>query len=174
MTPLIYHYNPNTHIYEGFTEAIESPLEPGVYLCPAHATFNPPLQDIAESQMNVWDHINNIWSVQNRSPPISLTHSYSIPDPITEDPISKDPEDPIPEPLPSAITQLRWLRNYHLEKVDWVAIKCFTLGIPYPVEWLRYVQALRDLPTTCGELAVDERGYLLEDSVKLPTRPADI
>ncbi|MFN4124431.1 hypothetical protein [Pannonibacter indicus] len=39
---LIYHFHPATAQYLGFSEADESPLEPGVYLIPAHATDVPP------------------------------------------------------------------------------------------------------------------------------------
>ena len=61
MKPLVYHYNPETHVYLGCTEAFESPLEPGVFLCPAHATFTSPVEEIvAESQLSVWDHTNSL------------------------------------------------------------------------------------------------------------------
>ena len=204
MTPLVYHYHPDTQVYLGFTEAIESPLEPGVYLCPAHATLNSPALEIVESQVNVWNHTNKVWTQQERFPPTSHTHIYSIPEeqePIQEEPILEEaimeepileetvmiepideepvprkpfPDDPIAEePIPDIMTQLRWFRDYHLEKVDWVAIKYFTMGLPYPAEWATYVQALRDLPTTSKELAVDENGRLLEASIVLPTRPTE-
>lgn len=38
----IHHYHPDTGLYLGAYQADESPLEPGVYLVPAHATENPP------------------------------------------------------------------------------------------------------------------------------------
>lgn len=39
---IVYDYNPETGEYNGIGEAQESPLEPGVYLIPAHATTIAP------------------------------------------------------------------------------------------------------------------------------------
>lgn len=39
---IAYSYNNDTMMFEGITEAFESPLEPGNYLLPAHATFVEP------------------------------------------------------------------------------------------------------------------------------------
>lgn len=38
----IYNYAPDTRIFTGTSQAEESPLEPGVYLIPAHATTSEP------------------------------------------------------------------------------------------------------------------------------------
>ena len=38
----IYHYHPDSAAYIGDSVADESPLEPGVFLIPAHATVVPP------------------------------------------------------------------------------------------------------------------------------------
>jgi len=157
MTPLVYHYHRETHVYLGATEAIESPLEPGVFLCPAHATLTSPAE-IDESQVNVWDHTNSVWTQQERIEPPQLE-------------LPKTTLQPILEELPNAITQLRVLRNQRLRDVDWVAIKYFSLGAPYPTEWTTYVQALRDLPATSVDLAVNNEGRLLDASVAWPTWP---
>lgn len=162
MTTIVYHYHRETHVYLGATEAIESPLEPGVFLCPAHATLTSPAE-IDESQVNVWDHTNSVWTQQERpeppqaAPPQAELINSTLP--------------PIPEELPNAITQLRVLRNQRLRDVDWVAIKYFSLGAPYPTEWTTYVQALRDLPAISDELVVDDEGRLVEASVAWPTWP---
>ena len=41
-TKTVYNYNPETGEYKGTGEAHESPLEPGVYLLPAHSTETAP------------------------------------------------------------------------------------------------------------------------------------
>ncbi len=38
-------------------------------------------------------------------------------------------------------------RNRRLEESDWIVIKSYEAGTPVPEEWLRYRQALRDLPS---------------------------
>ena len=42
MNKTIYNYDPVTHLYTGASAADESPLEPGAYLMPAHATITQP------------------------------------------------------------------------------------------------------------------------------------
>lgn len=158
MNPLVYHYHPETHVYLGSTEAIESPLEPGVFFCPAHATLTSPAAEIHESQVNVWDNTNSVWTQQE----LPATPQAELPNQTLP---------PIPDQLPDALTQLRVFRDQRLRNVDWVAIKYFTLGAPYPTEWATYVQALRDLPATSGELALDEEGRLLDTSIAWPTWP---
>ena len=81
-----------------------------------------------------------------------------------------EPEVPVPEPLPDALTQLRTERNVRIQAMDWVAVKYFTQGIPYPAEWAVYVQALRDMPATC-EPTVDDEGRLDPASVSWPSMP---
>lgn len=45
----IYHYHPETGVYLGDGVADESPLEPGVFHIPAHATSTPPLPPYADN-----------------------------------------------------------------------------------------------------------------------------
>ena len=42
MSQTVYNYDHRTRIYTGASQADESPLEPGVFLIPAHATSQPP------------------------------------------------------------------------------------------------------------------------------------
>jgi hypothetical protein len=77
----IFHYHSGTGVYLGSGLADESPLEPGVWLVPAHATSTAPPKAQAGKQQ-VW--INGTWTWQ------------PIPEPAPE-PIAP----PTPEPLPA-------------------------------------------------------------------------
>ena len=119
-------------------------------MVPANATLVPIYIENTENLVNIWDHVNKIWIQRECQKP-------NLP--------------PIQEELPDALTQLRLLRDQRLRDVDWIAIKYFTQGLLYPIEWSVYVQALRDLPITYSELAINEQGRLLEDSVHWPIKP---
>jgi hypothetical protein len=59
----IYHYHPDYKTYLGFSYADESPLEPGVFLIPAHATDTEP-PDHQEGKIHIfngtsWDIIDD-------------------------------------------------------------------------------------------------------------------
>ena len=63
----IYHHNPYTQDYIGTTTADESPLEPGVYLIPAHATETAPPEFNAET--HTCKFIDDAWTVAAIPPP---------------------------------------------------------------------------------------------------------
>ncbi len=54
MTKTAYSYDPATGEYTGVTTANESPLEPGVYLLPAHSTEVPP-PEAGDHEAALWD-----------------------------------------------------------------------------------------------------------------------
>lgn len=59
----IFHFHPETGIYLGPGTADESPLEPGVFLLPAHATFlSPPTATVG--QRAVYDPAFGAWRLE--------------------------------------------------------------------------------------------------------------
>jgi len=46
------------------------------------------------------------------------------------------------------ITKLRQERNRRLADADWVTLRAYSSGTDVPEEWMTYMQALRDLPST--------------------------
>lgn len=59
---LVHNYDPGSGVWVSSQEARESPLEPGVYLIPAHATdAAPPLA--APGQVAVFDPAARVWSL---------------------------------------------------------------------------------------------------------------
>jgi hypothetical protein len=79
----IFHYHPETGVYLGQGKADESPLEPGMWLVPAHATnAKPPAADKGQQAVMA----NGQWQVQ------------PIPVPAPEpEPISESTPEPLPE-----------------------------------------------------------------------------
>jgi hypothetical protein len=152
---LAHHYHPDTNIYLGSSAADESPLEPSVFLVPAFATLTAPSAEPADGQVHVWDATSCAWTCQDRP----------------ADPAADTALPPIPEELPDAMTQLRAYRDRLLAESDWVAIKYFTRSEPYPVEWLVYVQSLRNLPENSTP-TLNEDGTLDMASFQMPEKPA--
>ena len=62
MSQTVYNYDPHTRIYTGASQADESPLEPGVYLIPAHAT-TIELPTVAEGKVARWRVDDRMWEV---------------------------------------------------------------------------------------------------------------
>lgn len=59
----VHHYTDTApHIYLGSSDARESPMEPGVWLLPAHATFVEPPADL-ENMVRVWNGAS--WEYQD-------------------------------------------------------------------------------------------------------------
>jgi hypothetical protein len=81
----IYHYTADTGIFYAKGVADESPLEPGVYLVPAHATtVSPPV--VVEPEIAVFK--DGAWSVEVLPPP-----PEPEPAPISEPPVELTPTE---------------------------------------------------------------------------------
>lgn len=64
----IYHYNSETLEYAGTGTADPSPLEPGVWLIPAHATSTAPDVEPNEGEVLVFE--NDAWVIKIKEEPI--------------------------------------------------------------------------------------------------------
>lgn len=51
-------------LYQGETEADESPLEPGVFLLPARCTFTPPPEQVPDDRWPRWNGV--AWELARR------------------------------------------------------------------------------------------------------------
>lgn len=78
LPPKVYNYHPSTYVYVGWTWADESPLEPNVWLVPAHATLEAPPSIPPGYQAR---RVNGAWQLE----------------------LVPEPEEPPSEPTPSRI-----------------------------------------------------------------------
>lgn len=69
----VYNYHPDTKEYVGSNDAVESPLEPGKYLLPAHATFDAP-PEIPVGKRCIW--VASEWALEDAPVP------EPVPEPI--------------------------------------------------------------------------------------------
>jgi hypothetical protein len=125
----VYHYDIDG-VFVGSSDALESPLEPGVYLCPAGATFVAP-PSIPSGKQAVFN--DGAWALRN------------LPTPEEQDAQEQAPGD--------SLAQLRLIRTERLQQVDGVLQDMFwdqVQGNPWVDEtvqaWATYRQALKDLP----------------------------
>jgi hypothetical protein len=125
-----YSFHPKTGVFIGIDFAQESPLEPGVFLLPAGATFVEPPQ-VSDGQQAIWN--GNSWEVQD------------IPAPEPEPEI---PEPPTPEPEPLTWDRIRAERNFLLSQSDWTQLADAPLSPEQKQAWTVYRQALRDVPSS--------------------------
>jgi hypothetical protein len=133
-----YSFHPSTGVFLGVDFAQESPLEPGVFLLPAGATFVEPPQ-VFEGQRAVWN--GNTWEVQDIPEPEPTTLvGPEIPEPPTPEP------DPEPEPL--TWDTIRSERNFLLSQSDWTQLADAPLSPEQKQAWAAYRQALRDVPSS--------------------------
>lgn len=126
---IAYNYHPQTGIYLGQSEADESPLEPGVFLLPAHSTFQTPPDDVDGKQI-VWS--GDGWKLQE---------------------IPKEPELQPPDPKPITWDDIRNDRNMRLFMSDWTQLPDVTLSEEQVTAWRTYRQELRDIAIGDGSPA---------------------
>ena len=62
---------------------------------------------------------------------------------------------------------LRRMRDARMKEVDWVTLRAVRTGMPIPMEWQQYMQALADITTTSEPMIVG--GQLV--NVEWPVRP---
>ena len=72
---IVYQYN-TAGLYQGETDADESPLEPGVLLMPARTTRTPPPTDIPAGRWPRWDGV--AWELATKP------HAPAAPDPVAK------------------------------------------------------------------------------------------
>lgn len=80
---LAYHYD-RAGLYQGNSEADESPLEPGVYLLPARSTLTPPPAEVPEGR---WPRFNgHAWELANRPQPAVVDPVAKLADFLAQNP----------------------------------------------------------------------------------------
>lgn len=111
----IYHYDPETGLYAGQSEAQESPLEPGKYLIPANATDKAPTVQPKGNEALVWtgsgwaaaeDHRGRIWYDTETGHPVRIAG--------LRPPRNTTPLKPLPD-RPSKFENGRWVTD----EVEW-------------------------------------------------------
>jgi hypothetical protein len=143
-----YNYHPMTGEYLGASVLRESPLEPGVYLVPAHATTVEPPQTEA-GYTRVWsegdwsqveDHRGKSGYVDGAETTIAelgpLPQGWSA-----------TPPPPTAEQLAATI---RAERNAKIAACDWTQMPDGPLSTQAKAAWAAYRQALRDVPEQAG------------------------
>lgn len=120
----IFQYHPTTGEFMGVGIADESPLEPGVFAVPAHATeLQPP--EVGADFVAKFD--GAAWAVE------------AIPAP-----------PPPPEPPKPTAESVRAERNARLTLCDWTQIPDADLTTAERAAWKTYRKALRDITAAKG------------------------
>lgn len=124
-----YSFQPTTGVFIGVDFAQESPLEPGIFLLPAGATFVEPPQ-VSDRKQAIWG--GESWSVQDI--------------PLPPEPAPTIFTKPEPEPEPLTWASVRRKRNKILSQSDWTQLADAPLTQEQKNAWVAYRQALRDVP----------------------------
>jgi hypothetical protein len=133
---IAYNYHPQTGVFLGQFEADESPLEPGIFILPANATFQAP-PSAQERKQIVW--VGQGWEVQD----IPIEPAPPVPEP---QPI--EPAPPVPEPQPITWDDIRNERNGRLMTSDWTQLADAPLSEENVEAWRDHRQQLRDIPAS--------------------------
>jgi hypothetical protein len=124
----------------GMHAACESPLEPGVFLLPAHATFLSPPQ-CPEGSFPRFNGAS--WEIFTPEPPTQDTAPPSPPAPTSTELLAA-----IRNERTARIFATKWIQERHLDEL--------ALGVPTTLSaesyrrWLEYWQALRKFPDLPG------------------------
>lgn len=102
----VYNYHPTYRYYTGFEDADSSPLEPGIYLTPAHSTsIEPPSCDDGEIQI----FYDTYWEVieDKRGTYYSKSNQSKY---LHEDPTSLPPDEytELRPPAPGLAEEIIW------------------------------------------------------------------
>lgn len=148
MAKIIYHYHPQTSIFLGTTEADESPLEPGVFLLPAHATeAQPPVAGDREAAVfgeDGWtlqpdwrgtvyytaDGARHEITALGETPPADALDAQPAP---TEDQLAvaaRVKRDGLLRSVVDAINAVRWATMSAAEQAAWTAYRRALLDVP--------------------------------------------
>lgn len=159
----VYHISPSTFEYYGADPAIESPLEPGVFLLPGYATFTePPI--VSENQKQVWQDeewiivsdyrgksiYNQVTKEENFQRALGdVAEGWSLTKPGEFDKWDNgswayDPTQDPSSPL-NASAALKSKAQETLDRSDTVVIRCSEKAKALPDDWVQYRQTLRDI-----------------------------
>jgi hypothetical protein len=141
----VYSYNTNTGEFLGSQDALESPLEHGVFLIPAGATeVQPPTPSIG----SVAVFGDGEWTVlpDHRGETYWLADgSEHVVDFIGDLPENALSEKPVIPPAPPTWDEVRAQRNALLSASDWTQLPDVELSTEQVMEWRSYRQQLRDI-----------------------------
>ena len=105
----IHHYHPETLEYLGESDADESPLEPGVFLIPAHATEAAPPAEVAGKTRHFE---GGVWVLRGIPPPPALPVK-------TPEEIAAEEQAAVKAKLMEIdLTSIRSIREYIAAKAD--------------------------------------------------------
>lgn len=147
-------------IYIGEVYSQESPLEPGVWLCPGGATFDAP-PTIPEGKQAIYDFQNEEWSL------------VDIPKEETpkETPFSKLSADDKKQKVMQQVSILMSIVSTAYERMQWQDWNGTPVDTSLKTAWVNYRKALLAIPTTEQDQAYFIRLQSLE-SFAWPNQPA--